>query len=182
MPSGPGAPLRRVAGEDELPAPSGAAGASDEAAAAVGAAGRGKDRRAEQLEGPPGTAILYDARTWHRQHANLSDKPRTALLFVYTPRWILPMGNLTLHFDAFLSFVLSLSWQNDDRASQTKLKPTRSKNSIMSFCPDKLRTASRNRPKKYSSESLWINPASVLPAAVDTTTITQATKQTCTRI
>ena len=97
VPSGPGAPLRRVAGEDELPAPSGAAGASDEAAAAAGAAGRGKDRRAEQLEGPPGTAILYDARTWHRQHANLSDKPRTALLFVYTPRWILPMGNLTLH-------------------------------------------------------------------------------------
>ena len=36
---------------------------------------------------------MYDARTWHRQHANLSDKPRTALLFVYTPRWVLPMGD-----------------------------------------------------------------------------------------
>ena len=47
-----------------------------------GASGRGSERRAEQLEGPPGTAILYDARTWHRQHANLSDSSRTALLFV----------------------------------------------------------------------------------------------------
>jgi ectoine hydroxylase-related dioxygenase (phytanoyl-CoA dioxygenase family) len=79
VPSGPGLAYRRVDGVDPLPS------STDD--------GRGKARRAEQLEGSPGTAILYDARTWHRQHANLSDKPRTALLFVYTPRWVLPMGD-----------------------------------------------------------------------------------------
>ncbi len=81
VPSGPGQPARRVDGVDPLPS------------LAQPNQGQGKDRHAEQLEGPPGTAILYDARTWHRQHANLSDKPRTALLFVYTPRWVLPMGD-----------------------------------------------------------------------------------------
>ena len=91
VPSGPGLAPRRVDGVDSL-SPS-----------ADPNYGRGKDRRAEQLEGPPGTAILYDARTWHRQHANLSDKPRTALLFVYTPRWVLPMGQLCLVLSSFCS-------------------------------------------------------------------------------
>ena len=57
---------------------------------AGGPSGVGVDRKAEQLVAPAGTAILYDCRTWHRQHANMSDEARSCLLTIFTPRWILP--------------------------------------------------------------------------------------------
>ena len=54
-----------------------------------------------QLAGPAGTAILYDCRTWHRQHANLSPDPRSCLLFIFTPRWVLPAhGDQTAMFES----------------------------------------------------------------------------------
>jgi ectoine hydroxylase-related dioxygenase (phytanoyl-CoA dioxygenase family) len=52
---------------------------------------------------PAGTAILYDARTWHRQcaEANVSGSARLALLNAATPSWVPPMmeraAELTRH-------------------------------------------------------------------------------------
>ena len=60
----------------------------------------GAGRKAQQLEGPAGTVILYDARTWHRTHINRSTRTRSALLFVFTPRWILPMGDQAEFYEA----------------------------------------------------------------------------------
>ena len=42
-----------------------------------------------------------DCRTWHRQHANLSPDPRSCLLFIFTPRWVLPAhGDQTAMFES----------------------------------------------------------------------------------
>ena len=71
---------------------------------AGGPSGTGVDRRAEQLVAPAGTVILYDCRTWHRQHANLSQQPRSSLLTIFTPRWILPAhGDQTAMLAAMLT-------------------------------------------------------------------------------
>jgi hypothetical protein len=71
---------------------------------AGGPTGVGLERKAEQLTAPAGTAILYDCRTWHRQHANLSHAPRSCLLSIFTPRWILPAhGDQTEMCAAMLS-------------------------------------------------------------------------------
>jgi ectoine hydroxylase-related dioxygenase (phytanoyl-CoA dioxygenase family) len=71
---------------------------------AGGPSGSGVDRKAEQLVAPAGTIILYDCRTWHRQHANLSQQPRSCLLTIFTPRWVLPAhGDQTRMRNAMLS-------------------------------------------------------------------------------
>jgi ectoine hydroxylase-related dioxygenase (phytanoyl-CoA dioxygenase family) len=71
---------------------------------AGGPCDRGADRKAEQLVAPAGTVILYDCRTWHRQHANLSRQSRSCLLTIFTPRWVLPAhGDQTGMRDAMLS-------------------------------------------------------------------------------
>ena len=71
---------------------------------AGGSSGVGLDRTAQQLEAPAGSAILYDSRTWHRQHANLSGRTRTCMLSIFTPRWILPAhGDQTEMYAAMLA-------------------------------------------------------------------------------
>lgn len=48
---------------------------------------------AVQIEAPAGSAILYDARTWHRQcpELNVSGRDRIAVLNAVAPSWVVPM-------------------------------------------------------------------------------------------
>lgn len=42
------------------------------------------------IEAPPGSILLYDARTWHRAGINTTGEPRAALLQAMTPGYIMP--------------------------------------------------------------------------------------------
>ena len=55
--------------------------------------GEGNHARVVQMEAAEGAAILYDARLWHRQCAelNTSGHDRIALLSALTPGWVPPM-------------------------------------------------------------------------------------------
>eukprot|EP00747_Dinoflagellata_sp_TGD_P056426 gnl/TRDRNA2_/TRDRNA2_150081_c1_seq1.p1 gnl/TRDRNA2_/TRDRNA2_150081_c1~~gnl/TRDRNA2_/TRDRNA2_150081_c1_seq1.p1 ORF type:complete len:349 (-),score=25.84 gnl/TRDRNA2_/TRDRNA2_150081_c1_seq1:77-988(-) len=48
---------------------------------------------AVQFTAPPGAAIMYDAKTWHRQcpELNRSGKDRIAILNAVSPAWVVPM-------------------------------------------------------------------------------------------
>ena len=41
-----------------------------------------------QVEGPPGSVLLYDSRLWHAVAPNRSDEPRVALIVRYAPWWL----------------------------------------------------------------------------------------------
>ena len=40
------------------------------------------------VEGPAGSALVYDSRLWHAVAANRSDQPRVALIVRYAPWWL----------------------------------------------------------------------------------------------
>ena len=48
---------------------------------------------AEHLEAPAGTCLLFDIRTYHRNHWNRSGAPRAAILGNIVPRWVMPHTN-----------------------------------------------------------------------------------------
>ena len=53
----------------------------------------------EQVECPQGSVVMYDARTWHRQGVNRSDRDRAALLNAVTPSFVLPMLDQSVEWD-----------------------------------------------------------------------------------
>jgi len=44
----------------------------------------------------PGTAVLFEQRTWHARGWNRSDRPRIGLFIGYSYRWIRPMDYVTM--------------------------------------------------------------------------------------
>ena len=60
---------------------------------------------AEHLEAPAGTCLLFDIRTYHRNHWNRSGAPRAAILGNIVPRWVMPHTNE--HEPAYDRFVES---------------------------------------------------------------------------
>lgn len=55
--------------------------------------GQGTHRDVKQMEAPAGSALIYDARTWHRacDELNVSGEDRVAVLNAVAPSWVLPM-------------------------------------------------------------------------------------------
>ena len=54
------------------------------------------EARAIASEGPPGTALLLDGRTWHGTGANVSEEPRLALLMTFCAPMFRPQANMTI--------------------------------------------------------------------------------------
>ncbi len=67
--------------------------------------GEGVFRDVRQVEAPAGSAVVYDARTWHRAcyELNVSGRDRIAILNAMAPAWVRPMMDkawLTEQFEA----------------------------------------------------------------------------------
>jgi ectoine hydroxylase-related dioxygenase (phytanoyl-CoA dioxygenase family) len=60
-------------------------------------AGVGAHKDVQQMLAPPGAALLYDSRTWHRacHELNLSGRDRIAILNAVAPAWVTPMIDKT---------------------------------------------------------------------------------------
>ncbi len=56
--------------------------------------GVGQHQDVQQMTAPAGSALLYDARTWHRacNELNTSGADRFALLNAVAPDWVVPLG------------------------------------------------------------------------------------------
>jgi hypothetical protein len=54
------------------------------------------------IEAPAGSIVLYDARTWHRAGANLTDRKRGAMIQAIIPAYIIPFMDTSATFKAFL--------------------------------------------------------------------------------
>ena len=56
--------------------------------------GVGQHRDVRQMTAPAGSALLYDARTWHRacNELNTSGADRFAILNAVAPDWVVPLG------------------------------------------------------------------------------------------
>ena len=59
---------------------------------------------AEPVEGPSGSVLVYDVRTWHRSGLNRSEQPRQALLNNYLAQWVMPID---IHYDEYRRFAAS---------------------------------------------------------------------------
>lgn len=59
--------------------------------------GKGQHRDVRQMTAPAGSALLYDARTWHRacNELNTSGADRFAILNAVAPDWVVPLGAKT---------------------------------------------------------------------------------------
>ena len=56
----------------------------------------------EVIEAPAGSMVLYDARTWHRAGANLTDQKRGAMIQAFIPGYIIPFMDTSGAYRAFL--------------------------------------------------------------------------------
>jgi ectoine hydroxylase-related dioxygenase (phytanoyl-CoA dioxygenase family) len=66
----------------------------------MGRPAQGKDMPdpygAVEIQCKPGTAVLFEQRTWHAVGPNLSDLTRKAVFFGYAYRWIQPMDYIEM--------------------------------------------------------------------------------------
>ena len=73
------------------------------------------------IEAPPGSIILYDARTWHRAGVNQTDEKRAAMLQALTPMYIMPFKDTSESYKTFIASPLAEQLTERERVEIARL-------------------------------------------------------------
>ena len=73
------------------------------------------------IEAPPGSIILYDARTWHRAGINRTDEKRAAMLQALTPMYIMPFKDTSEPYKMFIDSPLAEQLNDREHAEIARL-------------------------------------------------------------